>query len=72
MAKLDYNIYGLDETATAAEIASAALANPHPGNGERGSVASKGGGNDASVSNGEVKIISGISKDSRTASKGNH
>lgn len=71
MAKLDYNIYGLDETSTAEECASKALANPHPGNGERGGEASKGGGNDRSVSNGELKIISGISKDSRTDSKGN-
>lgn len=72
MAKLDFNIYGHDETSAAAEIASAALANPHPGNGERGGQASKGGGNDQAVSNADVKIIKGIENDSRARAEGNH
>ena len=67
------NIYGLDDTSTAAEVASAALANPHPGNGERGGRASEGGGGGERVSNGEVSIKSqGGGNDSRAVSKGGH
>lgn len=75
MAKLDFAIYGYDDTDTAAACAAAALANPHPskyGGACTGAEASKGGGNDAAVSNGEVKVMTGMGNDSRAVSKGGH
>lgn len=71
MPTLDSNIYGIDETATASEIASDAFGAPRPDGGRIDTPGSRGGGGDAAVSKGSVSVTSkGMSKDSRAVSKG--
>lgn len=59
--KLDANIYGLDETSTATEIASDAFDAPRPDGGRIDTPGSRGGGGDAKVSTGNVSVKSGLS-----------
>lgn len=68
--KLDANIYGIDETATASEIASDAFDAPTPDGGRIDTPGSRGGGGDSVVSHSTV-TVKGIGKsDSRAVSKG--
>lgn len=70
--KLDLNLYGQDDNGTAADIAADALTPSKVDGGRIGSSrASLGGGNDTSVSNGEVRVASKGSGASAPKSKGN-